>query len=162
MLELHAIALKRTEENGEFAVAMTTRERHRFLGDLLSGSELNLYTIWLNINAEISDCSRPEDRKSIHDGILSGCGFARLNRDVVGVMEEWILGQMRLNAAVALEANDIALCARWNIGLCVFAFLLGKPEDGMRTMNDVLNNIFIERFAKESGTQFGEWGAHFL
>ncbi len=140
MLELHAIATKKMEGIAEFAVAMTTRERHRFLGDLKRDSP-NAYTLWFDINAEMSDCTRSDDRKSIHDGIRDGCGFIRLDRDVMGVMEEWFLGQLHLFAAIALEANDITTYFSWKNIAIAYAFLLGKPEDGMHMIDNVLKNL---------------------
>ncbi len=147
MLELHAIATKKTEESGEFAVAMTEREKLRFLSDLyLSAKEISVYTIWFDINAEMSDCSRSEDRKSIHDGIRDGCGFVRLNRDVVGVMDEWILGQLRLFAAHSLEANDEQAYVTFNLLHVAALFLLGKPADAI--IDDLLNSVLVQKFLR--------------
>ncbi len=143
---MHAIATKKMGESAEFAVAMTMRERHRFFGDLDRDRSFNLYTLWFDvINAEMSDCSRPEDRKSIHDGIRDGCGFIRLNRDVVGVMEEWFLGQQNLNAAIALEANDIQQYVTWKGVAIATVSLLGKPEDGMHMIDDLLKNDTVSQ-----------------
>ena len=146
MLELHAIATKKMEESAEFAVAMTMRERHRFFGDFNLERSFDLYTLWFDvINAEMSDCSRPEDRKSIHDGIRDGCGFIRLNRDVVGVMEEWFLGQQLLNAAIALEANETSVYVAWKAIAIATVSLLGKLEDGMHMIDDLLKNDTVSQ-----------------
>ena len=139
------------EESAEFAVAMTEREKHRFLSDLKASELLDTYTMWFDINAEISDCSRSEDRKSIHDGIRDGCGFVRLNRDVVGVMDEWFLGQLHLIAAIALEANDIKIYAAWKVVAIATKFLLGKLEDGMHMIDDLLKNDTVSHLVKVTG-----------
>jgi hypothetical protein len=147
VLELHAIATKKMKESAEFAVAMTMRERHRFFGDSIfnDSSTFKLYTMWFDsINAEMSDCSKSEDRKSIHDGIRDSCGFIRLNKDVVGVMEEWFLGQQHLNAAIALEANDIQQYCSWKFLAAITVSMLGKPEDGMHMIDDLLKNDTVE------------------
>jgi hypothetical protein len=101
VLELHAIATKKMEESAEFAVAMTMRERHRFFGDFNLERSFDLYTLWFDvINAEMSDCSRPEDRKSIH----------------------------------AWKAIAIATVS-----------LLGKLEDGMHMIDDLLKNDTVSQ-----------------
>ena len=157
MLELHAIATKKMEESAEFAVAMTEREKHRFLSDLKASLLDNPYTMWFDLNAEMSDCSRSEDRKSIHDGIRDGCGFVRLNRDVVGVMDEWFLGQLHLMAAIALEAKDIQMFAAWKFIAIATKFLLGKPEDGMHMIDDLFKNDTVSQiFAKETRRDSGK------
>ena len=146
MLELHAIATKKMKESAEFAVAMTEREKLRFLSDLKASDLLDMYTMWFHINAEMSDCSRSEDRKSIHDGIRDGCGFVRLNRDVVGVMDEWILGQLRLFAAHSLEANDEQAYVTFNLCYVAALFLLGKPADAI--IDDLLNSVLVQKFLR--------------
>ncbi len=117
---------------------------------------MEMYTMWFHINAEMSDCSRSEDRKSIHDGIRDGCGFVRLNKDVVGVMEEWFLGQLHLTAAIALEANDIRQYFLWKVVAIATVFLLGKPEDGMHMIDDLLKNDTISQLAKEKRQDWGK------
>jgi hypothetical protein len=68
MLELHAIANKKTEGEGEFAVAMTASEKQRFLGDLAGGQirrakrtvGSSQYIQMLGrVDSERSQCSRP-------------------------------------------------------------------------------------------------------
>ena len=164
MLELHAIATKKMEESAEFAVAMTTLERHRFLGDMyVSRGSLDVHTMWFDINAEMSDCSRSEDRKSIHDGIRDGCGFVRLNRDVVGVMDEWFLGQLHLMAAIALEAKDIQMFAAWKFIAIATKFLLGKPEDGMHMLDEFLKNDTVSQaIVKKTGQDSGKCAHTYL
>ncbi len=70
VLELHAIAARKEEGGGEFAVAMTAKERLRFLRGIKADFK-EYYTMLGTVNAETSECSRPDDRLSIHDGIRS-------------------------------------------------------------------------------------------
>jgi hypothetical protein len=68
VLELHAIAAKKAEGGGNFAMAMTGKERERFLDSI--GDDTGAYYHMLGtVNVESSDCSRPDDRDSIHTGI---------------------------------------------------------------------------------------------
>ena len=83
MLELHAIAVKKAEGGGRFEVAMTAREKRRFL-DGISGDTGAYYNMLGHVNVERSECSRSADRDSIHAGIRGSVGFAALGRMVLG------------------------------------------------------------------------------
>ena len=85
VLELHAIAAKREEGGGEFAVGMTAGERRRFLQGIKTKYR-EYYNMLGTVNAERSECSRPDDRASIHNGIRSSVGFVKLSRMVFGVL----------------------------------------------------------------------------
>ena len=87
VLELHAIAAKKAEGGGEFAVAMTAEERLRFLRGI-KDNHREYYNMLGTTNPERSECSRPADRVSIHDAIRSSVGFGPLSRMVYGVLEE--------------------------------------------------------------------------
>jgi hypothetical protein len=54
VLELHAIAAKKEEGGGEFAVAMTAEERLRFL-DGIRSDHRQYYNMLGTVNAERSD-----------------------------------------------------------------------------------------------------------
>jgi hypothetical protein len=88
VLELHAIASKKEEGEGRFAVAMTAQEKERFLKSIKADYG-EYYGMLGRVNAETSDCSRASDRESIHEGIRRSVGFAKLSRMVFGVMEGW-------------------------------------------------------------------------
>ena len=88
VLELHAIAGKKEEGGGRFAVAMTAQENQRFLAGIHDYTQY--YSMLGRVNAEASDCSRTADRESIHEGIRSSVGFAQLNRVVFRVLEVWM------------------------------------------------------------------------
>ena len=105
VLELHAIAARRAEGGGEFAVAMTADERARFLQGIRANHG-EYYKMLGTVNAEASDCSRPSDRVSILDGIRGSVGFAKLSRMVFGVLEEWMEGQLRAQVASCEETGD--------------------------------------------------------
>ena len=105
MLELHAIASKKEEGGGRFAVAMTAQENERFLRGIREDYKL-YYRMLGRVNAETSDCSRASDRESIHEGIRRSVGFAKLSRMVFGVMEGWMEERLRGQAAASAAAGD--------------------------------------------------------
>ena len=74
MLELHAIAVKKKEGGGHFAVAMTALEKRRFLDGIRRDAGA-YYKMLGRVNVERSDCSRAADRESIHAGIRDSVGF---------------------------------------------------------------------------------------
>ena len=124
MLELHAIAEKKAEGEGEFAMCMTSEESVRFLRGI-NGNPKEYYNMLGTVNAERSDCSRPADRVSIHDGIRSSVGFVRLSRMVFGVLEEWMEGQLRTQALKYREAG-----AKIEAMQCINTLALVLCEEG--------------------------------
>jgi hypothetical protein len=111
VLELHAIAQRKEEGGAEFAVAMTTQERQRFLRGIL---ESRVYLKMLGtVNAERSECSRPADRESIHAAIRDSVGFAKLNRMLFGVMEEWMEGQLLEELAASRKRGNEMQVIQW-------------------------------------------------
>ena len=76
VLELHAIARKKEEGGGRFAVAMTAQENERFLRGIRENYG-EYYGMLGRVNAETSDCSRASDRESIHEGIRRSVGLDR-------------------------------------------------------------------------------------
>ena len=116
MLELGAIAAAK----GDFEVAMTAREKQRFLDCADAGDYYNMLG---RVNVERSECSRNEDMEAIHDGIRTDVGFVQLGRMVFGVMEEWMAQELRaLVTAKQLEGDDGQLM-RWS---CVLGNLLSE------------------------------------
>ena len=77
---------------------MTADERARFLQGI-DADHGEYYKMLGTVNVEASDCSRPADRASIHDGIRGSVGFAKLSRMVFGVLEELMEGQLRAQVA---------------------------------------------------------------
>ena len=76
MLELHAIASKKEEGGGRFAVAMTAQENRHFLTDI--GVDYSAHCSMLGrVNAEASDCSKAVDHESIHEGNLRSVGLGK-------------------------------------------------------------------------------------
>ena len=105
VLELHAIAAKKIADGGNFALAMTRRERQRFISSI--ENDHGVYRQMLgSVNTEKSQCSRPADRDNIHAGIRSSIGFQMLNRMVFGVMTEWMEGELQLQAAERQSTGD--------------------------------------------------------
>ena len=78
VLELHAIAVKKAEGGGEFAVAMTALEKRRFL-DGIREDPGAYYNMLGRVDVARSDCSRAADRESIHAGIRDSVGVLALN-----------------------------------------------------------------------------------
>jgi hypothetical protein len=137
VLELHAIAARKEEGGGEFAVAMTAEEKMRFLRGIKADYK-EYYTMLGTVNAETSECSRPEDRLSIHDGIRSSVGFGKLSRMVFGVLEEWMEGQLRAQVASCDEAGDDAKVMEWNQTLALVLSQQGRHADAVAMGERVL------------------------
>jgi len=153
VLELHAIAAKKEEGGGEFAVAMTAEERLRFLQGIKADYR-EYYTMLGTVNAETSECSRPADRASIHDGIRSSVGFAKLSRMVFGVLEEWMEGQLRAQAASCEEAGEDAEAMEWNQTLALVLSQQGRHADALAMCERVLE--FRRRVLPANHPDIGE------
>jgi hypothetical protein len=153
VLELHAIAAKKEEEGGEFEVVMTAKERRRFLQGI--EADFNEYYKMLGtVNAEKSECSRPDDRASIHDGIRSSIGFGKLSRMVFGVLEEWMEGQLRAQAASCEEAGKINESMRWTEILGLVLSEQGRHADVLAMRERVLE--FRRRVLPANHPNIGE------
>jgi hypothetical protein len=137
VLELHAIAARKEEGGGEFAVAMTAEERLRFLRDIRSSHE-EYYTMLGTVNAETSECSRPADRASIHDSIRSSVGFGKLSRMVFGVLEEWMEGQLRAQVALCEETGKDVEAMKWNMTIALVLSEQGRHADALAIEERVL------------------------
>jgi hypothetical protein len=137
VLELHAIAVKKDEEGGEFSVAMTAEEKLRFLRGIKS-SHKEYYTMLGTVNAETSECSRPADRASIHDSIRSSVGFAKLSRMVFGVLEEWMEGQLQAQVASCEEAGEDVEAMEWNYTLALVFLQQGRHADALAMFQRLL------------------------
>jgi hypothetical protein len=153
VLELHAIAVRKEEGGGEFAVAMTAEERLRFLRGIKSDYK-EYYTMLGTLNAETSECSRPDDRLSIHDGIRSSVGFGKLSRMVFGVLEAWMEGQLRAQVASCEEAGEDAEVMEWNETLCLVLSQQGRHADALEMRERVLE--FRRRVLPANHPDIGE------
>ena len=130
MLELHAIAVKKAEGGGRFEVAMTAPEKRRFL-DGISRDPGAYYNMLGRVNVERSECSRAADRESIHAGIRDSVGFGALGRMVFGVMEEWMVEELRAEVAARQRDGDEEGEMRWS---CVMGSVLkdqGRREEAV-------------------------------
>ena len=136
-MELHAIAARRAEGGGEFAVAMTADERARFLQGIRANHG-EYYKMLGTVNAEASDCSRPSDRASILDGIRGSVGFAKLSRMVFGVLEEWMEGQLRAQVALCEESGDDEEAMAWTTTLAIVLADQGRHSDALAMFEQVL------------------------
>ncbi len=138
VLELHAIAAKKEEGGGEFAVAMTAEERQRFLRGIKANFK-EYYTMLGTVNAETSECSRPADRASIHDSIRSSVGFGMLSRMVFGVLEKWMEGQLRVQVASCEEAGENEEAMMWNLTLALVLIQQGRHANALPMFERVLD-----------------------
>jgi len=153
VLELHAIAAKKEEGGGEFAVAMTAEERLRFLRGIKADFK-EYYKMLGTVNAETSECSRPTDRVSIHDGIRSSVGFGKLSRMVFGVLEEWMEGQLRVKAALCEKAGEDEEAMKWNQTIALVLFEQGRHADALPMQERVLE--FQRRVLPANHPEIGE------
>ncbi len=100
---------------------MTMQERKRFLEGIQG------FRVYLNmlgaVNAETSNCSRPADRESIHAAIRDSIGFAKLNRMLFGVMEEWMEGQLLAELAASKKRGHLGEVMNW---LQTLGFVYGE------------------------------------
>jgi tetratricopeptide (TPR) repeat protein len=83
------------------------------------------------VNVERSECSRAADRESIHAGIRDSVGFGALGRMVFGVMEEWMVEELRAEVAARQRDGDERGEMRWS---CVMGSVLkdqGRREEAV-------------------------------
>jgi hypothetical protein len=137
VLELHAIASKKQEGGGRFAIAMTAQENQRFLTGIQNDYK-QYYNMLGRVNAEASECSRAADRESIHEGIRRSVGFTRLSRMVFGVMEGWMEEQLRWQAAACAAAGDEKAAMDWNLTLALMFLEQGRRDDAVVIFEAVL------------------------
>ena len=153
VLELHAIALKKSEGGGEFAVAMTAEERQRFMrGIAIDHGEY--YKMLGSVNAEKSECSRPVDRDIIHAGIRDSVGFGKLSRMLFGVMEEWMEGQLRAQVAASAGGREQKSSMMWTTTLANVLAQQGKHGDALVLYERVLKAR--RQFLPEDDPDIGE------
>jgi len=136
VLELHAIASKKEEGGGRFAVAMTAQENQRFLSGIHDYNQY--YSMLGRVNAEASDCSRAVDRESIHEGIRRSVGFGKLSRMVFGVMEGWMEERLRGQAAASAAAGDEKGAMGWNVTLASILSDQGRRDEAVVIWEAVL------------------------
>ena len=153
MLELHAIAAKKAEGVGEFAVAMTAEERRRFLRGIRADYR-EYYKMLGTVNAETSECSRGADRDSIHEAIRGSVGFGRLSRMVFGVLEEWMQGQLEAEASSCVEAEREEEAMEWTTTLALVLSDQGRHDDALAMRERVLE--FSRRVLPENHPDIGE------
>jgi hypothetical protein len=137
VLELHAIASKKEEGGGRFAVAMTAQENERFLRGIREDYG-EYYGMLGRVNAETSDCSRASDRESIHEGIRRSVGFAKLSRMVFGVMEGWMEERLRGQAAASAAAGDESEAMYWKQVLATILQNQGRDDEAVVLFEAVL------------------------
>jgi tetratricopeptide (TPR) repeat protein len=138
VLELHAIAVKKAEEGGDFAVAMTAEERLRFLRGIKADYK-EYYKMLGTVNAEASNCSRPADRIRIHESIRCSVGFGKLSRMVFGVLEGWMEGQLRDKVASCEGAGKKEEAMEWNHALAKVLMQQGRHTEALAIFESLLH-----------------------
>jgi hypothetical protein len=139
VLELHAIASKKEEGGGRFAVAMTAQENERFLRGIRKDYG-EYYGMLGRVNAETSECSRASDRESIHEGIRRSVGFAKLSRMVFGVMEGWMEERLRGQAAASAAAGDESEAMDWKQVLAAMLLKQGRSGEAVELYENSLTH----------------------
>ena len=152
VLELHAIASKKDEGGGRFAVAMTAQENERFLRSIKTDYG-EYYGMLGRVNAETSECSRASDRESIHEGIRRSVGFGKLSRMVFGVMEGWMEEQLRGQAAARAAAGDEMGAMDWNETLAIVLSEQGRNDKAV--VIEEANLMFCRRELPENHPRIG-------
>ena len=152
VLELHAIASKKEEGGGRFAVAMTVQEKRRFLSSVRE-SYKQYYSMLGRVNAEASECSRVADRESIHEGIRRSVGFGKLSRMVFGVMEGWMEEQLRGQVAIFTAARDERTAIEWNVTLASVLMQQGRQHEAAVIFEAIL--ICTQRVSPEDHPAIG-------
>ncbi len=152
VLELHAIASKKEEDGGRFAVAMTAQENERFLKSIRFNCG-EYYGMLGRVNAETSECSRASDRESIHEGIRRSVGFAKLSRMVFGVMEGWMEERLQGQAAASAAAGDESNAMDWNAALALMLGNQGRHDEAVVMLETVLK--FRRRVLPENHPDIG-------
>lgn len=137
VLELHAIAAKKMEVGGSFAVAMTSKERRRFLHCIQEDFE-EYYDMLGSVNAETSDCTRREERDNIHAGIRGSIGFGRLNRMLFGVLEEWMKEQLEDQILTCEQAGDEIQATKWMMSLSHLLSRMGRQVAALEIQEKLL------------------------
>jgi tetratricopeptide (TPR) repeat protein len=136
-MELHAIAVKKAEGGGEFAVAMTALEKRRFLHGI--SEDIGAYYNMLGrVDVARSDCSRAADRESIHARIRDSVGFGQLGRMVFGVMEQWMVGELQAQAAANWEEGDERGEMKWCSVLGAVLGLQGRSDEAVELQEKAL------------------------
>jgi tetratricopeptide (TPR) repeat protein len=125
--------MKKAEGGGRFEVAMTAPEKRRFL-DGIRGDPGAYYNMLGRVNVERSECSRAADRESIHAGIRDSVGFGALGRMVFGVMEGWMVEELR--AEVAARQRD--------------------GDEGEMRWRCVMGNVLRDQGRHKEAVEFGE------
>jgi hypothetical protein len=75
---------------------------------------------------------------SIHDGIRSSVGFVKLRLMVLGVLEEWMEGQLRAQAASCEEAGDENEAMTWRATLASVLSDQGRHAEALAMQESVL------------------------
>jgi tetratricopeptide (TPR) repeat protein len=122
--------MKKVEGGGNFAVAMTAAEKQRFL-DGISQDFDSYYRMLGTVNVESSECSRTADRDSIHSGIRDSVGFGELGRLVFGVMEEWMVEELRAQAGAKRDEGNERGEMEWSNVLGDVLYRQGRHEEAV-------------------------------
>ena len=131
---------------------MTAQENQRFMTGIHNDYK-QYHSMLGRVNAEASECSRVEDRESIHEGIRRSVGFAKLSRMVFGIMEGWIKEQLQAQAAASSKAGDDNRAMKWNSTLAIILEEQGQYDQAIVLLEAVLE--YRLRVLPENHPQIG-------
>ena len=88
---------------GCFELAFTPQENSAFVaklkllgsGGVVEAQADAYYQMLGRIRSEAADCSRVEDRQTIHQDIADTIGFVKLDRSIFSVLERWLEKQIQ-------------------------------------------------------------------
>ena len=84
-----------------------------------------------SVNVETSECSRTADQESIHAGIRDSVGFGQLGRMVFGVMEGWMVEEVRAQVAAKRISGDAKAEGRWSTVLGAVLCQQGRHDESV-------------------------------
>ena len=155
---------------------MTKREHHRFLRDMASDEQIRKYYDFIgacapllsrafhdasvgSVDLQRSTCSRAADRDDIHRSISETIGFAKLQRMVFGVLENWMELELRHHIGVVASAmdsdgNDMLWC-HFSSVLAIVLSQQGRLSDAAVTQEEILQ--YIKQKLSRSGSADSVW-----
>jgi hypothetical protein len=112
------------------------------------------------VNVARSECSRAEDRESIHAGIRNSVGFGELGRMMFGVMEEWMVQELRAQVASKQSDGDEWGQMHWSDVLGATLGQQGRHDEAVELQEAALE--ISRRVLSEDDTARGVYMANLL
>ena len=77
--------------NSTFAIALSDENQKQFLNDILNNTEGAINKMLAVINAENSECFKPEDKFKIFEIVKKEVGFHNINAMIFEQMRDWVI-----------------------------------------------------------------------